>query len=98
VKAEKKLYMMVKDGLNTLLTVEETRRKNVVAPRTLAVGVARAGAPDCYLRASYVKDLLNYDFGLPPHILVFPGKLHFIEAEALVALANAPREVLEMAK
>jgi diphthine synthase len=98
VKAEKKLYMMVKDGLNTLLTVEKTKKENVVALNTVAVGVARAGAPDACLQASYVKDLLNYDFGLPPHILVFPGKLHFIEAEALVALANAPREVLEMAK
>ena len=98
VKAEKKLYMTVKEGLNTLLTVEKTRRKNVVALNTLAVGVARAGAPDSCVRACYVKDLLNYDFGLPPHILVFPGKPHFIEAEALVALANAPREVLEMAK
>jgi diphthine synthase len=98
VKAEKKLYMTVKDGLNALLTVEETKRRDVAAFNTLAVGVARAGAPDSCVRAGYVKDLLNYNFGLPPHILVFPGKLHFMEAEALVALANAPREVSEMAK
>ena len=98
VEAEKKLYMTVKDGLNALLTVEETKRRNVVTSNTLAVGVARAGAPDSCVRAGYVKDLLNHNFGLPPHILVFPGKLHFMEAEALVALANAPGEVLEMAK
>jgi diphthine synthase len=98
IKAEKKLYMTVKDGLNALLTIEEKYKKNVVAFDALGVGVARAGAPDSRVRAGYVRDLLNYDFGSPPHIVAFAGKLHFMEAEALVALANAPREVLEMAK
>jgi diphthine synthase len=39
--------------------------------------------------------MLNHDFGNPPHTLVFPGELHFVEAEALVALADAPKKVLE---
>ena len=98
VKAEKKQYMTVKDGLNALLAVRETRTVNVAASNALVVGIARAGAPDSCLRAGYVKDLLNFDFGFPPHIIVFPGKLHFMEVEALVTLANAPNEVLEMAK
>jgi diphthine synthase len=98
IKAERRLYMTVRDGLNALLTVEETKRKNVIALDGLVVGVARAGAPDPCVRADCVKDLLNYDFGSPPHILVFPGRLHFMEAEALFALANAPKEVLETAK
>jgi len=98
VKAEKKLYMTVKEGLKALLTVEEMKKEDVVAFDTLTVGVARAGAPDSCVRAGHVKDLLSYDFGLPPHILIFPGKLHFMEAEALVTFANAPKEILETAK
>jgi diphthine synthase len=48
--------------------------------------------------AGFMKDILKRDFGLPPHTLVFPGKLHFMEAEALVTLAEAPKKILEMAK
>lgn len=97
IKAEEKRYMTVKDGLTTLLAIEKEKRENVVTVDTLVMGVARAGASDCRVKADYAKGLLNYDFGNPPHTLVFPGGLHFMEAEALVALADAPRKVLEMA-
>jgi diphthine synthase len=97
IKVEEKRYMTVKDGLTTLLVMEEERRKNIITIDTLVVGVARAGAPDYQVKADYVKDMLDYDFGNPPHTLVFPGELHFMEAEALVALADAPKRVLEMA-
>lgn len=97
IKAEEKRYMTVKDGLTTLLAIEKEKRKNVVTIDTLIMGVARAGAQDCHVKAGYVKDMLNYDFGNPLHTLVFPGELHFMEAEALVALAGAPEKVLEMA-
>jgi diphthine synthase len=98
IKAEEKRYMTVKDGLTTLLAIEKEKRKNVVTGDTLVIGVARAGAPDCCVKADYLKHMLNYDFGNPPHALVFPGKLHFMEAEAMVALIDAPEKVLEICK
>lgn len=98
IRAEEKRYMTVKDGLSALLTTEERKRRSVVTFDVLVVGVARAGAPDSCVKASYVKEMLNYDFGSPPHTIVFPGKLHFMEAEALVTVADAPKKVLEMAK
>jgi diphthine synthase len=96
IKTEEKRYMTVKDGLANLLATENENREAIVIPDTLAVGVARAGASDCLVKADYVKDMLNYDFGNPPHTLIFPGRLHFMEAEALVVLADAPKKVLEM--
>jgi diphthine synthase len=33
------------------------------------------------------------DFGPPLHTLVIPGKLHFMETEALVAFAGLPPEL-----
>ncbi|MBX5326730.1 diphthine synthase [Candidatus Bathyarchaeota archaeon A05DMB-4] len=96
LKAEEKRHMTVKEGLRILLEVEEREKKEVVTSKTLAVGVARAGAPNFCIKADYVKDLLQHNFGDPPHALVFPGKLHFMEAEALVSLAGAPRKILEM--
>jgi diphthine synthase len=97
IKAEEKRYMTVKDGLANLLATENENREAIVTSNTLVVGVARAGASDCLVKADYVKDMLNYDFGNPPHTLIFPGRLHFVEAEALVVLADAPKKVLEMA-
>jgi diphthine synthase len=78
--------------------MEKTKRKRVVTPSTLAVGVARAGSDNPTVKADYVAELVNYDFGPPPHSLVFPGRLHFVEAEALVTLAGAPESVKEMVK
>ncbi|MGQ9726698.1 MAG: diphthine synthase, partial [Candidatus Bathycorpusculaceae bacterium] len=64
---------------------------------TLAIGLARAGSSNPTVKADFVKELLNYDFGKPPYSLVFPGRLHFMEAEALISLAGAPEEVRRMA-
>ena len=33
-----------------------------------------------------IKDLIKYDFGLPPHIIVVPGKLHEVEEKCLEML------------
>jgi diphthine synthase len=96
IKAEEKRYMTIGQGLKILMEIEQTKRKNVVTPNTLAVGIARAGSENPSVKADYVKKLISYDFGSPPHSVVFPGKLHFVEAEALVTLARAPKSVREM--
>ncbi len=75
------------------------RRKNRLPhPRTLVIGVARAGSPATNSEGGLLEDVIEFDFGAPPHTLIFPGKLHFMEAEALIALADAPQEVMEMAE
>jgi diphthine synthase len=48
------------------------------------------------VKADFIKELLNYDFGKPPYSLIFPARLHFMEAEALITLAGAPKKVMEM--
>jgi len=60
----------------------------------LAVGVARAGAPDPFVRGDTLSALAEVDFGDPLHLLVIPGDLHHVEADALAALADAPDELL----
>ena len=96
IKAEEKKYMTVKKGLEALLKVEERKSEGVVTRKTLVVGVARAGSEDPTVKAGYVRELVDYEFGGPPHSLVVPGRLHFMEAEALVVLAGAPEEIREM--
>ncbi|MEM3788903.1 MAG: diphthine synthase [Candidatus Bathyarchaeia archaeon] len=96
IDAEKSRYLGVGEALETLLKVEEKRKMGVVTSGTLVVGIARAGSPNPTVKAGFVDELLNYDFGGPPYSLIFPGKLHFMEAEALMVLAGAPSSVLEL--
>jgi len=96
IRAEERRYMTVQEGLEALLSVEKQRRKRVIMPDTIAVGVARAGSKQPVIKANSINQLLKFDFGAPPHTLVFPGRLHFMEAEALITLAGAPGSVRRM--
>ncbi|MFC7324001.1 diphthine synthase [Halorubrum rutilum] len=61
----------------------------------LAVVVARAGSPDPVVAADRLSALADREFGDPLHLLVIPGDLHHVEADALAGLAGAPAELVE---
>jgi diphthine synthase len=90
IKAEEKRYLSICESLDSLLKVEEKRKKGIVTTDTLVVGIARAGSNNPMVKADFVKKLLDYDFGEPPYSIIFPGELHFMEAEALIVLAGGP--------
>ncbi len=98
IKAEEQRYLTIKEGLQVLLELEKLKKKQVITSRTLVIGVARAGSIEPAVKAGYLEEVMNHDFGAPPHTLIFPGKLHFMEAEALIALADAPEEIRGMAE
>lgn len=95
IKTDENRYLSIGEALNVLLRVGEDEGKKAVTLDTLAVGIARAGSQNPTVKAERVSCLLKYDFGGPPQCLIFPGKLHFMEAEALIVLANAPESVRE---
>ncbi|MDV0444539.1 hypothetical protein MmiAt1_00650 [Methanimicrococcus sp. At1] len=86
-------YMTVREGLSLLLEVEEKRQEGVMKNR-IAVGIARAGSDDVSVIADFAENLDSFELGNPLQILIIPGNLHFIEAEALVKLAGAPDSLL----
>lgn len=96
IDAEKNRYLRVREALETLLKVEGKKKMGIITDGTLVVGVARAGSPKPIVKAGFLDELINYDFGGPPYSLIFPGKLHFMEAEALIVLAGAPSSVEEL--
>jgi len=96
VKVEENRYMKIHEGLESLLKIEEKRKEKIVTMDTLVVGIARAGSNNPTVKAGFLEDLLGYDFGGPPHSIIFPGKLHFMEAEALIVLAGAPEKLREI--
>jgi diphthine synthase len=93
IRVEEKKYMT---AIQTLFAVEKRKRQGVVKAKTIAIGIARAGSENPTVKADFAGELLNFDFGKPPHSLVFPGRLHFMEADALITLAGAPLRVKEM--
>lgn len=89
INVENRRFLSIRDALNGLLDVEAKLKKMTVTKETLVVGVARAGSSDPTVKAGFIRGILNYDFRGPPYSLIFPGKLHFMEAEALTVLAGA---------
>lgn len=98
LKANEKQFLTINKAIAMLLEIEEKRNKKAITPNTPAVGVARAGSDKPTLKADFVKDLSNYAFGEPPYSLIFPGDLHFMEVESLIAFAGAPEKFRRLAK
>lgn len=80
---EKKRFMTVNDAISILLGIEESRKENIFTEDTFVVGCARLGSDDFFIKAGKIKDLDGVRFGKPPHCLIVPSELHFMEEEAL---------------
>jgi diphthine synthase len=85
----KKRYLTIGQAIALL---EETGEFSM---DTLLVGVARLSSDSQIIRADTAINLKTQDFGEPPHAIVAPGRLHFMEEEALKALAGCPPELLK---
>jgi len=90
IQADKKRYMTANEGLKVLMELEEDKQEKVFDKNSIFCVVARAGSEDCVVAAGTFDDLIDRDFGSPLHTLVVPGKLHFMEIEALKVLAQLP--------
>ncbi len=86
IKADRDEYMSADVAAGMLAEGWEDR---------LAVAVARAGSPDPVVAADRLSALADRDFGDPLHLLVVPGDLHHVEADALGTLGGAPDELLD---
>jgi diphthine synthase len=76
-------FMTVNQAIQNLLDIEEVRKEGVFGADTLVIGCARLGSSDRVIKAGKAASLLDLDFGGPLHCLIVPGKLHFVEEEAL---------------
>lgn len=90
IQEDKKRYMTANEAINLLLEMEDIKKEKMITKESIVCVVARAGSEEPVVRAGTIKELLKADFGLPMHTIVIPGKLHFMEIEALLALAQLP--------
>jgi diphthine synthase len=98
LKATEKIFLSINQAITMLIEVEKKNKKDVITPDTVGLGIARAGSNCPALKAGFLNDLAKYNFGEPPYSLIFPGDMHFMETEALIAFASAPAEFRRLAK
>ncbi|MEM3692514.1 MAG: diphthine synthase [Candidatus Bathyarchaeia archaeon] len=91
--AERGKYLSIKEAIDKMISMEERWREGVFVPKRLIVGASRVGFDDAVLRAHYLHEIGKLDFGGPPHVLIVTGRLHFMEVEALLCLAKAPKDI-----
>ena len=83
LKPEDEMFMTVNDAVRYLLKVELKRNEKIFSEKTLCIGCARVGSENQLIKYGTAKDLLKFDFGKQVHCLIVPGKMHFMEEEAL---------------
>ena len=92
IQAEKKRFMTANEAMKLLLEMEDKINGNVFKQDNIICVVARAGSDEPVVVSGFIKDLIDRDFGPPLHTIVVPGKLHFMEIEALKVLAQLPAQ------
>jgi diphthine synthase len=95
LRAEEGRAMTATEAMQIMLALEEKHRRGVFTLRTPVIVIARAGGKDQLVRGGRVADLIRLNFGGPPHCMVVPGRLHFIEAEALKVFAEMPEDAVD---
>jgi len=96
IRKDENRFMTVNEAISVLLKLEEKVNEGVIdVDKTIGIGVARSTAPDEKIFAGYLEELLDYDFGLPPHVLIIPGLLHETEKEALNILCRIDKKKLD---
>ena len=88
IDAASSRYMTANEGLHLLMDMEKRVGRGVITEDTVVGVVARAGSDDCRVMAGPLGRLLEVEFGPALHSIVVPGKLHFMEEEALKAFAG----------
>ena len=83
IQADKGRYMTCRDACSVILRMAGKLGTEMIDPTTMVVGIARAGRPDVGIACGSMGDLMGVDMGDPPHCLIVPGKLHFMEEEML---------------
>jgi len=81
LKPDLERFMTINDALEILEKIEEKKKEKVVNGNMLVIGCARLGSDDFIVKSGTLEELKGFDFGKPPHCLIVPGKMHFIEEE-----------------
>lgn len=83
IQAHRERYMLASEGAEIILKMADKYGSETVGPKTEAVAIARAGSPDFKIAYCDLSSMKAQDMGAPPHSIIIPGRLHFMEEEML---------------
>jgi len=83
LKPEEDRFITVTQALEILEQIEQTKKENLIQKDILMIGCSRLGSENFLVKKGTISELKEFDFGKPPHCLIIPGKLHFMEEEVL---------------
>ena len=95
IQAHKDRYMTINEAIDYLRKVESERGEHVFDDDCIVIGIAQAGSDHPIVKGGRVAYVADFDFGNPLHCMIVPGDLHFLEAEALVTLADVDEDLLK---
>jgi len=96
IDAEQKRYMNPREALELLMRMEDGKKEGVISQDSLVCVLGNVGSQEFEARAGYLNNLIKEDYGEGLYCLIIPGKLHFMEAEALIEFGGGPKEILEL--
>ena len=83
ISPQENKFLSINDAIKYLLNAESKKKQKIFSEKIFCVGCARIGCGTQLIKAGPARDLMKFDFGKPPFCLIVPGKLHFMEEEAL---------------
>ena len=95
IREEEGRYMTSAEAVKWLMDAEERLKGELLDDETVLCAGARIGSSNQRLLAGPPSLLAATDMGAPLHCIIVPGRLHFMEARALVRLAAAPEHILQ---
>lgn len=95
IREEEGRYMTAAEAVRWLMDAEERLKGGLLDEEAVLCAGARIGSSNQSLLAGPPSLLAATDMGPPLHCVIVPGRLHFMEARALVRLAGAPERILQ---
>ncbi len=95
IREEEGRYMTAAEAVRWLMDAESRLGGGLLDEEAVLCAGARIGSAQQRLLAGPPSLLAAADMGPPLHCVIVPGRLHFMEARALVRLASAPEHILQ---
>lgn len=74
-------YMTANEAIELIRKIERKRNEKVFLPEDKCIAVSKLGAKTQKITKGTVLHVSDADLGQPPHALIIPGNLHFLEEE-----------------
>ncbi len=87
--------LTIGEATNYLIKTEERMGLGLFGEEKIAVALAHVGIPSMTKKCDLIKTLPRLVLPPPPHVLIIPGELHFIEKEALKTIASCDPRLID---